>query len=61
MDLSGAKPSFTHVGDVIPRPAILHAWERHRHRSVHGFVECVAEFVSVRFSTSSGRNLDDVY
>lgn len=32
--------------DVVPRPGFLNAWERHRHRKAHWFVEVFAESVS---------------
>lgn len=44
------RPNFVHLADVAERPNILAKWERHRHRSAHWFVECVAEFVSTPHS-----------
>jgi len=40
-------PAVIHVGDIVPRPRWLAAWERHRHGGAHWLVECVAEFMGV--------------
>lgn len=42
------EPKFIHIRDVVPRPRVMHAWERQRHTNAHWFVELVAEAVSSR-------------
>jgi len=41
------QPNFTHLADVVTRPALLNSWERVRHRKVHWMVECAAESMGV--------------
>lgn len=39
--------SIVYARDVQSRPALLSAWEKHRHNSAHFLVEMVAEFLGV--------------
>ncbi|THV02271.1 aquaporin-like protein [Dendrothele bispora CBS 962.96] len=44
-----SNPEIVHLGDIQPRANVLKVWEKYRHSSslVHGFAECLAEFIGV--------------
>ncbi|KAK7027994.1 hypothetical protein VNI00_015080 [Paramarasmius palmivorus] len=46
--------SIVHLKTVQPPLKIFTVWERNRHRAVHWFVECFAEFMGVFFYVYAG-------
>ncbi|KAL0056778.1 hypothetical protein AAF712_016610, partial [Marasmius tenuissimus] len=47
-------PEVIHLKNVQPPLKVFTVWERNRHRSLHWFVECFAEFLAVFFYMYAG-------
>ncbi|KAL0058915.1 hypothetical protein AAF712_014379 [Marasmius tenuissimus] len=47
-------PEVIHLKNVQPPLKVFTVWERNRHRSLHWFVECFAEFLGVFFYVYAG-------
>ncbi|KAF8515769.1 putative aquaporin 2 [Hysterangium stoloniferum] len=52
---------FTHLVDVIQRPAWLQRWEELRHGSLHWLMECLGEFTGVFFYVYCGIGAQAAY
>jgi len=52
---------FTHLVDVIPRPAWLRRWEELRHGRLHWLMECIGEFTGVYFYVYCGIGAQAAY
>ncbi|KAJ4481054.1 putative aquaporin 2 [Lentinula aciculospora] len=46
--------NVVHLRDIQARSKFFTVWERHRHTTVHWFVECFAEFLGVFFYVYAG-------